>query len=175
MNGMKDCTTMRCPHCDRSLPADAVFCIYCGTSLRAAPATDVSEAPATGPTVRLDPAAAPSLSSPPPAAPKASARPPRKARRHKGRNRGDASGWIFLLGFILLLSTNSFWPGILVLIGVVNYVKHSGRGRTQRALKDLFFWGGMAFLFWAHVFWPGIILLLLASSLLNGQRHAWRP
>ncbi len=166
---------MRCPHCDRSLPADAVFCIYCGTSLHAAHATDVSQAPATGPTVRLDPAAAPALPSQPTAAPQASPRPSRKARKRQGRSKGDASGWIFLLGFILLLSTNSFWPGILLLIGVVNYVKHSARGRAHKAVKHLFFWIGLAFLFWAKLFWLGIIPLLLASSLLGGRRHAWRP
>jgi len=166
---------MRCPHCDRSLPADAVFCIYCGTSLRAAPATGGSQAAATGPTVRLDPAAAPALPSQPSAAAQARPQPSRKARKRQGRSRGGASGWIFLLGFFLLLSTNSFWPGILVLIGVVNYVKHSGRGRARKAVKDLFFWGGLAFLFWAHLFWLGIIPLLVASSLLNGRRHAWRP
>ncbi len=174
---------MRCPSCDRSLPVDAVFCIYCGTSLRAVPAANVSQAPATGPTVRLNPAAeptwpsqptaGPTLPSQPTAAPQTS--PHRQRKSRKRQRRGDASGWIFLLGFILLLSTNSFWPGILVLIGVVNYVKHSGRGRAHRAAKDLFFWGGLAFLFWAHIFWPGIILLLLASSLLDGRRHAWRP
>ncbi len=133
----------------------------------------------TGPTVRLNPAAVPASLLQAPAAtpvvPQASPQPSRKARKRQGRSRGNASGWIFLLGFFLLLSTNSFWPGILLLIGVVNYVKHSARGRAHKAVKHLFFWIGLAFLFWAKLFWLGIIPLLLASSLLAGRRHAWRP
>ena len=71
--------------------------------------------------------------------------------------------------------TNSFWPGILVLIGVTKFIKHSVRGRTDRALRDLVFWGGLTLLLGANMLWPGIILLIIASSLFNQRRFSWHP
>ena len=162
---------MLCPRCDRTVPADADYCIYCATPLR--PAQNTQPA-ATGPTRRLDPAMAPAKPVPAPA-PKPAARQSARPGRARGHRRGDPSGWIFLLGLFLLISANAFWPGILVLIGVTKYAKATARGRAHKAVKHLFFWGGLAFLFWAHAFWPGILLLLVGSSLLDRSRHGGRP
>jgi hypothetical protein len=71
--------------------------------------------------------------------------------------------------------THSFWPGILLLLGLTHYVKQNARGRGGRAMRDIAFWGVLAFLLWTHTFWPGILLLLVASSLLGHRGYAWRP
>jgi apolipoprotein N-acyltransferase len=82
---------------------------------------------------------------------------------------------LFLAGLLFLIATNSFWPGILLLIGLAHYVKQSARGRGGRAIRNIVFWGGLAFLFWTHMFWPGILMLLVASSLFGHRGYAWRP
>ena len=82
---------------------------------------------------------------------------------------------LFLVGFLILLVTNMFWPGILLLIGLTQYVKQNARGRTSRALRRLFFFAGLALLFWANFFWPGILLLFIAMHVLGSRKHAWSP
>jgi TM2 domain-containing membrane protein YozV len=80
-----------------------------------------------------------------------------------------------LIGLLLLIMTGTFWPGILVLIGVTKFIKHSVRGRTDRALRGLAFWGFLTLLLGAHMLWPGIILLIITSSLFNQRRYGWQP
>ena len=168
---------MNCPHCDRNIPADAAFCIYCAAPVKLAPGIP-QQPPATGATIRLDPAQAPTT-------PRRDRQ--RRARQvpqvplgrqsvHRKRKRtSDPSGLFFVLGFFFLITSSYFWPGILVLIGLTKFIKRQSRGASWRAARDLFFWGGLAFLFWTQTFWPGILLLLLATSLLGNRRHAWGP
>ena len=168
---------MNCPRCERNIPADAAFCIYCATPLKAAPAPE-TRTPATGATIRLKPAeapAAPSRPYSPPAQPAWKNRPSRRYSRGYRRQHPDPSGMLFLAGLLFLIATNSFWPGILLLIGLAHYVKQSARGRGGRAIRNIVFWGGLAFLFWAHIFWPVILMLFLASSLFGHRGYAWRP
>ena len=80
-----------------------------------------------------------------------------------------------MVGVIVLLVTKTFWPGILVLLGLTHYVNQHARGRSNRALGQLLFFGGLAFLFWAHMFWPAILLLIFGLHLLSSRRHGWRP
>jgi hypothetical protein len=176
---------MNCSRCGYDIPADAVFCIYCAARVRPEVETE-AHVPATGDTIQLDPAAVPAL----PAkrhrsvSPRQGRRaavipaatistPPRQKRKH--RRHADPSGPLFLIGLFVLLVTNNFWPGILVLVAVTHFIREQARGRDHKALRDLIFWGGLAVLFWTHTFWPGILLLLLATSLIRKRHFAWRP
>ncbi len=169
---------MNCPNCDRTIPDDAAFCIYCAAPAPHAPPVAARE-PATGATIRLDPAQAPMLVEPAGPAPQ---RQPRRHRHHKA-HRSQAKcqshqlGWLIPLGIVLMLVTRSWWlwPGIFVLIGLSNYTEKSARGYSTAALRKLVFWGGLAFLFWTGTFWPGIIILMLASSLIHNRGWGWRP
>jgi hypothetical protein len=78
-----------------------------------------------------------------------------------------------MLGLVLLFLTGSFWPGILLLIGVTQYVKHDARGRGNHALSSLLFFGGLAFLFWTNMLWPGIVVLLIVSQLVRQSHFTW--
>ncbi len=177
---------MQCPHCERDIPADAAFCIYCAAPVE-------PDRPATGSTIRLDPGQVAAASRRAPSKRTQPARtiivdnrrgahaptPPvvidnRRIARPRKR-RSDPSGGLFLIGLAILLMTNTFWPGILLLIGLKQYVKENARGRVGRALRRLVFFGGLALLFWSNFFWPGILLLLVAVHVLRNQRYAWGP
>src|ERR687886_2393485 len=128
---------MNCPRCERIIPADAAFCIYCATPLKAAPAPE-PQTPMTGSTIRLNPAEAPAVPSRPyshPTQPVGTNKPSRRYGRGYSRRQPDPSGMLFLAGLLFLIVTNSFWPGILLLIGLVHYVKQSARGRGARATR----------------------------------------
>ena len=157
----------RCPRCNRGIPADAAFCIYCATPLRAAPSLR-SQEPATGATIRLNPTSANAPVR------RAHTVPPRR-RRHNRQQRQHTVGPVFLIGILFLLATRTFWPGILVLLGLMHFVRASSSGRPDRALKQFVFLGGMVLLFWSGLFWPGILLLMFVSHLLSGARYGWRP
>lgn len=150
---------MRCKQCDSPLPEGAEFCVECGAPVRAA----------TGRTVALDPGrpAAP--------APPAPADLPAAPGRSGGRRRGSLfdgswrpmahglsarSGAIFLIGLGVLFFTNTFWPGILALLGVTGAIDELGNGNPRAAAMVLVFMGGMAVLFFTGWFWPGILILL---------------
>ena len=160
----------RCPRCNRGIPADAAFCIYCATPLRAAPSLR-SQEPATGATIRLKPMPA---NAPVRPVRRAHSAPPRPRRRSRHRH-PHTVGPVFLIGILFLLATRTFWPGILVLLGLMHFVRASTSGRPDRALKQFVFLGGMALLFWSGLFWPGILLLMFVSHLLSGARYSWRP
>ncbi len=167
---------MDCVTCGRELPANAVFCIYCAAPIDPPKPADIglSEAPATGATIRLDPATHPTV--PEPAAspkPHHAARPakPRKAhgRPHSQRHT-DLSTPLFLIGLVLLFWSGRFWPGILLLLGFTYFVKEASYGRQARAIKHLLFLAGLALIFFAHAFWPGVIILIISSQVANHRR-----
>ena len=169
---------MHCPQCNRNIPADSAFCIHCASQVGTAAEPRRPEAPATGPTVRLDPAQAPSAFPP---AGQAAARPTRPTQplrrgKHRGRGRSDGSAAIFFIGALLLLLMQvPFWPAILVLIGLAHFVQASSRGRGNHALAQLIFFGGLALLFWTHTFWPGILILIIGSHVLRHRKRSWSP
>jgi hypothetical protein len=167
---------MNCPTCDRSVPADAKYCIYCAAQLQPdAPPT--VEQPVTGPTVRLGPTPSyhlPSAAPVPPPAP-IPAVPQHMAPRRKRRRSNDISGPVFFFGLVALFLTKSFWPGILLLLGITAFLSESAKGKPNDALQGLIFFGGLALLFWGGFFWPGILFLIGAMMLLSGgKRHGWR-
>lgn len=166
---------MKCPNCDRTIPGDAVFCIYCAAPAPKARPVAMQE-PATGATIRLDPAQAPMVTR----APAPSSRHQPKRHRHHRKHRhivggSDSSGMLFIIGIFVLIATRSFWPGIFVLIGLTNFYKKSVRGHTGPALREIVFWIGFALLIATGTFWPGIILLVIASSLIRDRGWGHQP
>lgn len=168
---------MNCPNCARENPANAKFCIYCATSL--APEPTVAEpAPAIGPTVRLNPEPAPAYSLPTTPAP-ASATPqpapaaPSSSGSWATRFNDGTTGAVFMIGLGFLFLTGSFFPGILVLLGITGYMSEIRRGRQQAAMQALVFFAGLALLFAVGNFFPGILFLLGALYFL-GRRSGGR-
>ena len=122
--------------------------------------TPAPGAAATGPTVHLDEAAPDAASAEPgPASP---AVPP--ARRWR-----ELNGGLWLIGLGVLFLSGTFWPGILVLVGLSAYLEQRARGQQQYALRSLLFPLGLALLFWTHWFWPGILILLGVLAIISPE------
>jgi hypothetical protein len=163
---------MNCLACGRTNPADAKFCIYCAAQLSvAAPpvqAAVTEPAPATGPTTRLEHKPTYTLPAAPPIpVPPVAPSIPGALPHYK-----EWIGAVFLIGLGLLFLTGSFFPGILVLIGITGFLSESGRGRQDKALQALVFFAGLAVLFWSHSFFPGILILIGVMALLK-RRHSF--
>lgn len=159
---------MNCPTCERVNPGDAQFCIYCANRMTPVVPT-ATVAPATGPTTRLDPAVVPTYTMP--AAPVTATR--QASPSHSSSRRwqaSDATPGIWLIGIGVLLLTGSFFPGILVLIGLTQYMKESGRGRYAKASQSLAFFLGLATIFWLGLSWP-LILLWGGLLMILNKRH----
>lgn len=162
---------MICPTCKRTNPEDARFCIYCSTHLLPS-AAEVLEAqsPAIGPTTRLPESPMPAYTMPDPAPIPAPAVPHGSGHIRRGpKHFNEASGAFFLIGLGVLFLTGSFWPGILVLIGVTAFMSEMGRGHKNNGLGALVFFCGLAFLFGTGAFFPGILILLGVMALLNSR------
>lgn len=156
---------MFCPTCGKSNPVDAQFCIFCATRLEPVVVDSVPQNPVTGPTVRLD---APSTQTP---STSNAPQHPQSSQQPQRRSKSDWSG-LFFIGLGLLFLTGTFWPGILLLIGLMAFINHGGRHRD--GLQGLLFFGGLAFLFATGLWWPGILVWLGVMSLIGSPRHGWR-
>lgn len=149
---------MFCQQCGGSNPKDARFCMLCAAPFGAL-RNDAK--PVTGPTVRLDPAVRKSGHT--------SGTPhPAVAHRHNG---ADLQAPLFFAGLALLLMTQWFWPGILVLLAAMGVLRHTGQGRSRDGLHGLIFFGGLALLFTTGFWWPGILFWLGALSLADSGHH----
>ena len=166
---------MTCGSCGRTIPVDAVFCIYCAAPVAPPKPAEREPAPATGPTVRLDPEVLPPAVKTPRRAVIVPAATVQPARKRRARRQGPAASMVVLVvGALLLLINNAFWPGILLVVGLSKVVGEHARGQGGRAFGHLFFWGGLAFLFWTGRFFPGILILIAASHMLgHGHRRAF--
>lgn len=170
---------MFCDGCQRSVPNDAVFCIYCATPVGVAsvPAVRVVQEPATGPTVRLQPSDVRKVFPRVQGVYVAPAKPHKQHTQQKQRPRkqhADHSFPVFIIGILFLIAIGNIWPGILVVIGLARFMKQQARGRPNRALRKLVFWGGLAALvtLWSTPFlWPCVVLLLFASHMIGKQRQ----
>jgi hypothetical protein len=112
------------------------------------------------------------VDTPPIIIPIAPPRPPALPRRTAGGFRGNGP-LIFAVGLFALVMTGNIWPGILWLIGVSGFVSAVTRGRGDKALQALIWWGGLALLFATGAFWPGILVLLFLCMALgrSGRGH----
>jgi hypothetical protein len=173
---------MRCNNCQTHIPDEALFCIECGASQRAATGvtTQLPQATvfpkrcpscgASNPQAadfcmicaqplgrQLAPVAARSNSAPIPA-----------SRRTSRLNLDHVAGFLFLVGLALLFFSRSFWPGILVLVGVTSFISALARGRLQDGIGGLIWMLGLAFLFAVpKLFFPGILVLIALSMVLH--------
>jgi hypothetical protein len=145
---------MICPECKRDNLEGARVCDQCGTPLPGA--SDQPTVGAIGPTRIL-------TQSPP-----ATATAPVVERQRIVRSRQLNSG-LWLIGLGLLFLTGTFWPGILVLVGISGFLEEQGRDQPQKAVRTLIFMSGLALLFWSGWFWPGILILVGVTTLLSPE------
>ncbi|HMQ34923.1 MAG TPA: zinc-ribbon domain-containing protein [Chloroflexaceae bacterium] len=194
---------MHCQSCGADLPDDARFCIECGADVGAAPASTgptvhlprnpeaavaCRACGATNPDfaafcVRCgQPIGAPAPASAGPMGPQSLARraaPPQRA--YRGRHR-PARGWegisgaLFLIGLgALFLLKLPFWPGILVVIGIVAFTAEALRGRPLEGMGTVIWMFGLAVMFTVpRLWWPGILVLVGLSVLLEMIKSAAR-
>lgn len=103
----------------------------------------------------------------------------------KGKKYYEAlSGGIFLigLGILFLVPGLSFWPWILVVIGLAGLPASLANKRGWLGWQGFFWLVGLAILFASGHFWPGILILIGISVLFGaltreseGSPFAGRP
>ncbi|NNJ13136.1 zinc ribbon domain-containing protein [Chloroflexales bacterium ZM16-3] len=156
----EDRAAATCPACGASNPSHAIFCVRCGRRMgdpaprpappRQAISGDVIQGAPAMPTFR--PARQPSL-----------------GRSYNGET---ASIAVFLIGLGLLFAFSKlFWPGILIVIGLSNFVRVASRGQIGAGVRTTLWLFGLAFLFMMpmqRLFLPGILVLIGLSALLDG-------
>lgn len=136
---------VRCGRCGTANPRGAVFCVNCGQRL----VPDIGADPDDGNRQHPAPATLPPVESAPAA----------KKRRWRRSNDGFAGG-LFLIGLALLFLTGTFWPGILVLVGLSGLLASVGRGDLRDGISGFVFMAGLAFIFAVDLFWPGILVVV---------------
>ncbi len=140
-----------CGNCGAQNPSGAIYCVNCGQRL----IVDIGHLPAEPAELERRP---PQPSMPPmPSMSPMPAAPGRKRRRKMG---DDLTGGLFLIGLAILFLTGTFWPGILVLIGLSGMLSSFGHGKTRDGLSAFVFMSGLALLFATDAFWPGILILI---------------
>src|SRR5262245_49755699 len=173
-------TGINCPACQTHNPEHARFCVVCGRSLETGPVPQPQLRPQpTRPTVpRVAPRPTqqsyPRMATPPTLAP---VRPRAPHVPHARPQTPNPAPFIFLVGLVVLLANGAVWPGILVLIGVSILISQVARGRPDKGMNALFWFGGITLLLATGAFWPGIFVLFLLNAILNGlgrsHHHHW--
>jgi hypothetical protein len=158
----------RCAHCGTDNPPIANFCVRCGRALGATPTAEPPRNP-----IPPTPAPAPIAYAP--------ATSPAQVQRaapttFDAARWGGISGGVFLLGLALIAWMNWWWPGILVLVGVMAFVSSlaAGRDSAQRwgGVQGGVFLLGLALIAWMDWWWPGILVLVGVMAILGA---ALRP
>lgn len=148
-----------CPACGTTNPAYAAFCVTCGRTL------DVLAQNQPAPVLHV-----PQPSAPVPVAPRVPVPPPASKHRQRHHHGWEgASGGIFMLGLALLFLTGTFWPGILILIGLTGFLSSMGQNRSWAGVQGLVWMVGLALLLSTGRFWPGILFLIGISACFNGS------
>lgn len=192
---------MHCQACGAELPADARFCIECGATIGAAATGATVQLPrqaaalacpscgAANPDyaifcVRcgLPMAGEARASAPQSAMPRGLTRPvasrqarPRGRRRH-GQAWEGATAALFLVGLLaLFLLKLPFWPGILIVCGLVAFAGEAIRGRYFRGLSSVVWLFGIAFLLMMpKLWWPGMLAIMGLQVLIDMIRRSVR-
>ncbi len=181
----------RCPACNVRNPAIAMFCVNCGRALHEETAAPAQQ-PATPRRAEIADASRPPPLSIPPAPdlpahrrpdraaplPAGPALPSRTLARTRGMNPatlGGLTGGLFLIGLAFLFATGTFFPGILVLLGLTGFLGSAAGGKARVGLIPLIFMCGLAFLFATNTIFPGILVLLgiiaIISPILASDRR----
>lgn len=158
-------TTVVCPRCNASVPADAQYCIDCGAPMNN---LVIEQAPATGPTVQL-PARPPAPAPVPVPMPQ----PPAPAQ----------TDWyddlmlplLLITGAVAMVTLPRFIVFIVIAIGVVGFlltVLRSIAARRMVAATALAV--AVGFFFSRRLFWAPLIIALIAASLVKKRkRRIW--
>ena len=162
-----------CAACGTINPEHAVFCVNCGRSLEAPvelprPVATAAQRVPTLPAAPLPlmPAARPPISRP-------------RISRPNAAVWGGVSGGVFLIGLAVLFMTGWFWPGILVLLGVMALFGTLFGGEPRSSLTGAFWLIGLAVVAQLNAWWPGMLVLVGLTAIFGallqanrGQRRA---
>jgi ribosomal protein L40E len=195
---------MQCPSCDAELPNDARFCIECGVTLDKATTgptvllradeqaqTTCTACRASNPghaifCVRCgqrigDPA--PRQAPPRQAiggigqgAPSLPAFSPRlRPTRGRRRDWNIAGVALLLIGIGLLMLGKLFWPGILIVIGLANFVRLAGNDRVLPGVRNLLWFFGLALIFVVpRLFLPGMLVMIGLNAMISNMIRSGR-
>lgn len=158
-------TTVVCPNCNASVPADAQYCIECGTPMNN---VIIEQAPATGPTVQLP-------ARPPAPAPVPAPAPQLPAPQQTEWYDDLILPLLLITGAVAMAAMPRFIPFILVAIGVVGLLLHFLRDATaRRMIAALALTGVVIFFVSRRLFWAPLIIVLIAASLIKKMiRRSW--
>lgn len=158
-------TTVVCPRCNASVPADAHYCIDCGASMDN---LVIEQAPATGPTVQL-----PARPVAPAPAPVPAPQPPAPAQTE----------WfddlmlplLLITGAVAMVTLPRFMVFIVIAIGVVGLLLTILRSiAARRMVAAAALAVAVGFFFSRRLFWAPLIIALIAASLVNKRkRRIW--
>ncbi|NTV65211.1 MAG: zinc ribbon domain-containing protein [Oscillochloris sp.] len=153
----KDGTSVRCAACGSANPSHAIFCVHCGRRM----GDPAAQAPPPRAVITGD--VLPGTPVLPAFGPR------RRARSGRSRDWEIASIAVFMIGLgLLFLFSRLFWPGILLVIGISNFVRFAGRGQIGVGLRSVLWLFGLAFLFMLpKLFFPGIFVLIALSAILE--------
>jgi hypothetical protein len=153
----------RCSACGTRNSPGAQFCVMCGRPLAAAVAPPAPVAPAV-------PVAAPTVPALVEPSPLSAA--PARTRPRNPAVWGGVSGGLFLISLAVLALTGWWWPGILVLLGIVALGSSLANGQPWAGLQGALWLFGIAFIAQFNLWWPGILILVGLSAILGAL---WRP
>lgn len=155
-----------CAACGSGNPGHAAFCVRCGRRMGDPAPAPLPPRPAISGDVIQGPPALPSFRPQPPPA------------LGRPRDWEVASVAVFMIGLgLLFFFSKLFWPGILIVIGVSNFVRFAGRGHIAVGLRNVLWLFGLALLFMLpRLFFPGIFVLIGLSAILEALiRGGRRP
>jgi hypothetical protein len=83
---------------------------------------------------------------------------------------------ILLIGIGVLFLGRLFWPGILIVVGIANFMRLAGHGRAAHGLRSTLWLFGLAILFMgsSKLFFPGILVLVGLSALITAATRGGR-
>ncbi|MBN1314874.1 MAG: hypothetical protein JXA42_05385 [Anaerolineales bacterium] len=90
------------------------------------------------------------------------------------QNADTISGGIFLIGLGILFFFNWFWPGILVVAGVVGFVNQWMKGQLINGLTTLIVFCGLALVLSAGFQWRIVLPVGLIALGILGIVNAFR-
>jgi hypothetical protein len=154
-------TTVVCPRCNASVPADAQYCIDCGAPMNN---LVIEQAPAIGPTVQL------------PARPSAPAPAPVPAPQPQAPPQTEwyddlMTPLLLITGAVAMVTLPRFMVFIMIAIGVVGLLLTVLRSiAARRVVAAAALAVAVGFFFRHRLFWALLIIALIAASLAKKRR-----